>query len=117
MKTLAVIVWFGLACVAGFALFNVTFKVEKLEAELGELNRQILADQQSIHILKAEWSYLDRPERLELLIKDHLPELKSGIASPIMSIEQLPLHDAVGPYVPGATLRPTSIEASGAKSK
>ncbi len=117
MKTLAVIVWFGLACAAGFVLFNVTFKVEKLEAELGELNRQILADQQSIHILKAEWSYLDRPERLELLIEDYLPDLRSGIAAPVMKIEQLPLRDAIGPYVPGATLRATSIEASDAKSK
>jgi hypothetical protein len=117
MKTLAVIVWFGLACAAGFALFNVTFKVEKLEAELGELNRQILADQQSIHILKAEWSYLDRPERLELLIGDYLPGLKSGGASPIVKIEQLPLRDDFGPYVPGAALKPTSLKATDAGSK
>ena len=117
MKTLAVIVWFGLACAASFALFNVTFKVEKLEAELGELNRQILVDQQSIHVLKAEWSYLGRPERLELLIEDYLPELRSGAASPIMRIEQLPQRKAAEPYVPGVTLRATSIRAIDADAK
>ena len=90
MKTFAVVVWFGLAGTAGFALFNVTFKVEKLETELGELNRQILEDQQSIHILKAEWSYLDRPERLEILANNYLPEFKIGNNPTPIRIELLP---------------------------
>jgi len=112
MKTLAFMVWFGLAGAASFALFNVTFKVEKLEADLGELNRQILADQQSIHVLKAEWSYLDRPERLETLIEDHLPDLKSGIASPTVGIDQLPKRDAAELYLPGQAFRPARLNAA-----
>ncbi len=104
MKTFAVVVWFGLACAAGFALFNVTFKVEKLEAELGELNRQILDDQQSIHILKAEWSYLDRPERLETLADSYLPEFKTDRAPTSIRIELLPKRDAKEAYVPSAAL-------------
>lgn len=112
MKTFAFMVWFGLAGAASFALFNVTFKVEKLEAELGELNRQILANQQSIHVLKAEWSYLGRPERLETLIENHLPDLKSGIASPTIRIEHLPKRDAAELYIPGQAFGPASLYAA-----
>lgn len=112
MKTFAVVVWFGLACAAGFALFNVTFKVEKLEAELGELNRQILDDQQSIHILKAEWSYLDRPERLETLVNSYLPEFKTGSVPTPVRIELLPKRDAIKAYVPSAALTPSGVKTT-----
>lgn len=115
MKIFAVIVWFGLACTAGFALFNVTFKVEKLEAELDDLNRQILDDQQSIHILKAEWSYLDRPERLETLVDSYLPEFKTGNIPMPISIELLPKRDAVEAYVPGAELTASDVKTTTGK--
>ena len=102
MKTLAIVIWFGLACTAGFALFNITFKVQKLEVELTDLNRQILTDQQSIHILRAEWSYLDRPERLKTLVSNYLPDLKTEYIPPSMNIELLPMAETVkkgGPEV------------------
>jgi hypothetical protein len=112
MKIFAVVVWFGLACAASFTLFNVTFKVENLEAELDELNRQILVDQQSIHILKAEWSYLDRPERLEALVDSYLPEFTTGVVPNTVRIEHLPLRDAIETHVPDATLRANSLKTT-----
>lgn len=102
MKTFALIVWIALATAAGYALFNVTFRVEKLEAELSELNHQIITDQQAIHILKAEWSYLDRPERLEALVYKFLPHLKSNTVPPILNFENLPRSEAIDAYIPKA---------------
>ncbi len=90
MRTLAVIVWLVLALAAGVAMFHVTFKVEQLEAELRGLNREIVREQEAIHVLKAEWNYLNRPQRLELLASELLPRMKPPGAIRIGDLETLP---------------------------
>lgn len=57
--------------VAG-ALFQVKYEVQDLERELAEVNSQILADQEAVHVLKAEWSYLNQPARIAALASRHL---------------------------------------------
>ena len=61
-----------LAAVIGFGVFKLTFEVQGLETELHRLNRAILAEDEAIHVLEAEWSYLNEPTRLEALAKRHL---------------------------------------------
>ena len=56
---------------AGF-LFQVKYRVQDLERELARLNDQILADRESVHVLKTEWSYLNQPERISALAQRHL---------------------------------------------
>lgn len=60
------------AVVAMAALFQVKHEVQQQERRLEALNEQILRDQETIHILKAEWSYLNDPERLARLAERHL---------------------------------------------
>ena len=54
------------------ALFSVKYQVQDLEEELGGLNRSIILERQSIHVLNAEWSLLNNPARLEKLARWHL---------------------------------------------
>ncbi len=61
-----------LAAAAGGALFQVAFEVSALDDELAQLNRDIRADRDAIHVLRAEWSFLNQPERLEELTRRHL---------------------------------------------
>ena len=89
MKSIAVIVWIGLAGMTSFALFNITFKVERLESELSALNKQILKEQKAVHVLRAEWSYLNRPERIEALARKLLPHLQPPEATQIDHLDNL----------------------------
>ena len=53
-----------LAAVMSIALFYLNFEVAGLEDELDSLNKTIMSDRETIHVLKAEWSHLndiDRP--------------------------------------------------------
>ena len=45
-------------------LFSVKYQVQDLEQELRDLNRAIVADREALHVLRAEWAYLNDPARL-----------------------------------------------------
>ena len=53
-------------------LFVVKSQVQDMEEELVGLNRSITEDRQAIHVLKAEWSYLNEPSRLKNLAERYL---------------------------------------------
>lgn len=85
------LIWLVLASVLGFALFQVKHKVQMLEEELAQLNRTILDEQEAIHVLKAEWSYLNQPERLQALNVKYLG-LAPVSAAQVAAIEDLPMR-------------------------
>jgi len=61
-----------LAACVGVGLFFIKHEVKDQERRLAALNSQIQADQESIHVLRAEWSYLNDPIRLRALSEKHL---------------------------------------------
>jgi len=85
---------FALVAVLAFGLFTLKYEVRGLEAELEQLERQADADQEAIRVLGAEWSYLNRPERLAALSARYLP-LSVVSARQIGSIELLPRRISV----------------------
>ena len=58
--------------VLGAMTYAIKQKVIDLDNELMSVQREIMHHQESMHILKAEWSYLTRPSRLQALVDDHL---------------------------------------------
>ena len=94
MKTYAIAGWLLLILVAGYAMFRVGFEVEQLEDRVSELNRQALQEQEAIHILRAEWSYLNRPERLSRLAEELLPKMQAPTRNQLTTIDQIPTDQA-----------------------
>lgn len=89
MITRGTIAWIALSLVAGIALFEVTYRVQALEEELARVNRDILKERETLHVLRAEWSYLNEPGRLSELTRRHL-ELAPLQASQMIQIDDLP---------------------------
>lgn len=85
------ILWFLIATCLGVALFLVKHEVQRREEQLAGLHRQILASQEAIHVLEAEWSYLNRPDRIEALVRRHL-NLVPMDTQRIGSLELLPMR-------------------------
>ena len=67
VKTAISILWFLFTVVIGSYYFVLTNDVQNLEKELAQINRDIENDIRDIHILEADWSELNNPERLKVL--------------------------------------------------
>ena len=83
-----------IAAAMSVALFYLKYEVTDLEAELDLMNRGILADQEEVHVLKAEWSHLNDVTRIKVLADRYLnmqptdPEqIKIEDDIPLMSFE------------------------------
>jgi len=93
MKRPAALILFALSVVAGGVLFGIAFEVSALEDRLIVLNEEITRDRDSIHVLRAEWSYLNQPARLEGLSRRYLElqPLEGGQFSEIAALPVRPL--------------------------
>jgi cell division protein FtsL len=85
------LLWLALATLVVFGLFHVKYQVAMLEEELGRLNAATLREQTQIHVLEAEWSYLNRPSRLEELAERYL-DLKPLAPHQLTAISALPIR-------------------------
>jgi hypothetical protein len=81
--------WLALPVAAGIGLFHLKYEVQALEERLNTLRQQIRHDQEAIHVLRAEWSYLNEPRRLTDLVRRHL-ELAPVTAGQLAAIDDLP---------------------------
>jgi len=85
------ILWFLIATCVGVALFLLKYEVQNREERLAKLHREILENQEAIHVLEAEWSYLNRPQHLESMVRRHLELVPLGERR-VGSIELLPMR-------------------------
>jgi hypothetical protein len=99
-----------LAAAAGGALFQVAFEVSALDDELAQLNRDIRADREAIHVLRAEWSFLNQPERLEELTRRHL-DLLPASGSQIAGTGAVPVMPQNAPAAAGSNIAVTPAAA------
>jgi len=72
MRHGATILWAVLATVAGTGLFMLKYQVQGEEQRLRHIQKQIVQTEEEIHVLKAEWSYLNEPTRLRELAERNL---------------------------------------------
>ncbi len=78
-----------LAVLAGAFSIVVNTEVQERENRLERLNRDIADQIEAINVLRAEWSYLNRPARLEDLARRHLG-LQAPMPHQVMQIAELP---------------------------
>ena len=91
MKPLSTVLWVALIGAMAFGLFQLKYAVQAREDELARLDRELIASEETIHVLHAEWSSLNRPERLAALAARHL-DLAPMAAGQIGAIATLPLR-------------------------
>lgn len=93
MKRFIILCWIVAGTASALILFQIKQEVHDLEQEIAETRADILRDQEAVHVLEAEWSYLNSPARLSALAERHL-NMAPLEADRIIGFEDLPLPGA-----------------------
>jgi len=97
----SLILWVAIAAAVSVALFVVKYEVKSLEEQYAHLNREILRTREAIHVLRAEWSYLNRPDQLAEMAQRHL-DLQPLLAPQMGELASLPARKpGMTPPAPG----------------
>lgn len=100
------VAWIALASLASVILYQTSYEVQEQADRLASLNRQIVAEQDAIQVLRAEWAYLNDPARLERLVAQHLL-LQPTQAAQIVALDAIPEKAAEGELLLSALPVPT----------
>lgn len=73
------------------ALFHLKQRVGDLERELDQVNRRIVSHQESIQVLRTEWSYLNQPATIAELAQRHLG-MRPNLPAQLVRLQDLPLR-------------------------
>ncbi len=90
MRRFVIVCWILAGSITALTLFQIKQEVIDMEDEIQALHRDILRDQEAIHVLQAEWSYLNNPGRIAALAERHL-QLAPIPAERVIGFEDLPL--------------------------
>ena len=88
-----------------FALYTGVYRVKAQEHQLEEMKAALAQEAEAIRVLKAEWTNLNQPDRLQALARRHLALAPTG-ASQITILASLPLK------TPGANAPSPVVEAT-----
>jgi hypothetical protein len=105
------LLWAVLAAVAGTGLFLLKYQVQAEERHLRDVRKDIAGSEQAIHVLKAEWSYLNDPMRLREQAERHL-DMRPMRANQIVAIDAIPLVGGPPFTPPGLTIVKNGVSAA-----
>lgn len=69
---LRVLIHMVLFAVLATGVYLVKYSVQDVQRELASLKTNLATEKESLHLLSAEWAYLNRPDRLRQLADRHL---------------------------------------------
>jgi hypothetical protein len=88
----------ALLVLVSFELYNGVHRVKAQGQEFASLKAEIAREAEAIRVLKAEWSSLNQPERLQDLARRHLALSPTGAAQ-IVVLTSLPVKGEA--FAPG----------------
>ena len=96
MKRRVVIAALAVVGLLSTGLYFLEYEVKQMERQLARLDDGLRQDRQAIQVLRAEWSYLTTPDRLQKLAAKHRRSLDLSPASPaqITGLADLPVRPA-----------------------
>ena len=111
---------FALASLAGAALLHTSQNVQQAEDRLSVLQAEIQKEKDMIHVLKTEWEYLNRPERLEKLAGEFLdlvppaPEaMTKDVLPEAASLPERPVPQEENNVIPVSAQSPQQVDDNG----
>lgn len=111
-----------LVMLGALGLYSVKYKVQAVREQVTLASKALKDQRESLHIVEAEWNYLNRPQRLQQLSQRHL-KLTPMTAKQMVDLANLPdsstmLAAQAAPVTETKTdapLQPASYSSAGTK--
>lgn len=100
MIRISLVIWLIVVGGVAFGLYQVKYEVQHMEEELSQVRQEIERERNALHVLEAEWSYLNRPQYLARMARKHLQMAPAE-----------PRQVATVPRIPPRILRNASAQA------
>lgn len=111
----------GLLLIMSLMVYTTSDRVATMDKNLRKINTQIEAERQSLHVLKAEWTYLTSPTRIDGLAKKHLalqPTVPKRVVEAMTLASALPVRTADMPtQIAAVSADPAPVATVGAVRK
>lgn len=78
---------------SGFGLYQLKYKTQRLQTDVRALEAALVSDAAAIRVLKAEWTYLTRPDRIAALSERYLALDATGAAQVAVSADMVARRD------------------------
>ncbi|MGE0736673.1 MAG: hypothetical protein AB7G15_00370 [Alphaproteobacteria bacterium] len=91
---LSTAIWLALIAAMIAGVYHLKYEVIALEKRLETMRDETQRDREAIHVLHAEWSFLNQPQRLRALADKHL-KLQPLAQQQVMSLGEVPGSFAV----------------------
>ncbi len=76
--------------VAAFGLYQVKYRVHTLRTQIADVQQQIEAEREHLHVVAAEWTYLTRPDRLKRLAERYTQLQPLSSRQVVAGVEAIP---------------------------
>ncbi len=86
LNIVAILILVGSAVYAYSIKYQTSFRAEQIV----KTKLEIKAERDAIAVLRAEWAFMTRPERLQQLADAHLPDMKQLEVTQIVTAQSLP---------------------------
>ncbi len=93
MTVRVVVFWMFLGALGFVGLYMVKYRVQALKVEVAATETQLREEKKNLHVLTAEWTYLNRPERLRVLAAKYL-DIKPVRGTQLADFATLPVNAA-----------------------
>jgi cell division protein FtsL len=114
LRLVNICLFLGLVALA-YVIYQVKYEARGLDEEIASLANNIESERDGVAVLRAEWSMLNRPERIERLAKKYL-NLAPATPQQLLTLdtvtprdlENAPVLTAQATPAPAATPKPVS---------
>ncbi|NDE90974.1 MAG: hypothetical protein EB059_07555 [Alphaproteobacteria bacterium] len=84
-----ILVWICIMIPVSAMLYGTSAAVREKENQLTSINGQIAAEKDSLRVLRAEWAYLNQPQKLSSRAQKYLVAKKAAVPAQILAERQI----------------------------
>ncbi|MHB2167570.1 cell division protein FtsL [Alsobacter sp. R-9] len=102
----------AIAALIGSALYAYRIKYDTLylSEQVAKLKTRIAREKEAIAVLRAEWQFVNRPDRVQMLADKHLPDLAPAAVTQAVRWSEIPPRPAQADAI-GAKLEALGLAA------